>query len=154
MENASAFPTLFSSSRYVLWNDIKMDKEKRKNEIYELRRQGSTYSRIARLFDISRSRARQIYNDAKFRQEVLPTLTPMRRLLSNRTQKALIKHFGRDDILDDPRKIAELGPKQLLRICNLGRKSLMEISSAICFMGIFKDEDEWLEPNRNDKKST
>lgn len=134
--------------------EIEMNKEKREDEIYELRRQGLTYSHIGTLFNIHKSRAQQIYESAKYRREVFSTLTPLRKLLSNRTQKALVKHFGSDTILDDPKKIAEIGRNQFLRICNIGRKSLREISSAIYSLGIIKDEDEWLDPNRNDKKIT
>src|SRR3989304_4869569 len=60
--------------------DIEMDKEKREEEIYELRRQGVTYNHIATLFNISRSRAHQIYASAKYKREVLETLTPLRRM--------------------------------------------------------------------------
>jgi hypothetical protein len=124
--------------------EIEMDKEKREDEIYELRRQGLTYRNIASLYNIHKSRAEQIYKGAKYKREVLPTLTPLRRLLSNRTQKALVKHFGGDDILDEPQKIAELGRKRLLRVCNIGRISLREISSTLHFLGFIKDEHKWL----------
>ena len=132
--------------RYVLRIDVEMDKEKREDEIYELRRQGLTYSYIASLFNISRSRAQQIYVHAKYKLEVLETLTPLKRILSNRTQKALVKHFGSEAILEDPEKIAKLGWRQILRINNIGRKSLREIWSALSSLGIIKDEDEWFDP--------
>ena len=93
-----------------------MDKDKRENEIYELREQGLTYSHIASLFDISRSRAHQIFRIAKYKQDSLETLPPLKRKLSKRTQKALVKHFGSESILEEPQKIALLGSLQILRI--------------------------------------
>jgi len=123
-----------------------MDKEKRENEIYELRGQGLTYSYIASLFNISRSRVQQIYVRAKYKREIFGTLTPLERVLTTRTKKALVKHFGGESILEEPQKIANLTPHQILRINNIGRKSLREISSVLLSMGIIKDEGEWLAP--------
>ena len=121
-----------------------MDKDKRENEIYELREQGLTYSHIASLFDISRSRAHQIFRIAKYKRDNLETLPPLKRKLSKRTQNALVKHFGSESILEEPQKIALLGSLQILRINNVGRKSLREISSALCSLRIIKNEGEWL----------
>ena len=78
-----------------------MDKDKRENEIYELREQGLTYSHIASIFDISRSRAHQIFRIAKYKRDTIETLPPLKRKLSKRTQKALVKHFGSESILED-----------------------------------------------------
>ena len=132
----------------------KMDKENRENEIYELRGQGLTYRHIASLFDISRSRAHQIYGSAKYKRDILETLPPLRRMMSKRTQKALVKHFGSESILEKPQEIAELGSLQILRINNIGRKSLREISSALYSLSIIKNEGEWLYPFINDTKIT
>jgi len=71
-------------------------------------------------------------------------LPPLKSKSTKRTQKALIKHFGSESILEEPQKIALLGSLQILRINNIGRKSLREISSALCSLGIIKNEDEWL----------
>jgi hypothetical protein len=106
-----------------------MDKDKRENGIYELREQGLTYSHIASIFDISRSRAHQIFRIAKYKRDTIETLPPLKRKLSKRTQKDLVKHFGSESILEEPQKIALLGSLQILRINNVGRKSLREISS-------------------------
>jgi len=74
----------------------------------------------------------------------LETLPPLKRKLSKRTQNALVNHFGSESILEEPSKIAFLGPLQILRVNNVGRKSLREISSALCSLGIIKNEGEWL----------
>ena len=71
-------------------------------------------------------------------------MPPLKRKLSKRTQKALFKHFGSESILEEPQKIALLGSLQILRINNVGRKSLREISSALFSLGIIKNEGEWL----------
>jgi len=71
-------------------------------------------------------------------------LPPLKRKLSKRTQKARVKHFGSESILEEPQKIALLGSLQILRINNVGRKSLREISSALFSLGIIKNEGEWL----------
>jgi len=123
-----------------------MDKENRENEIYELRGQGLTYSHIASLFDISKSRAHQICCSAKYKRNVLETLPPLRRMLSKRTQKALVKYFGSESILEEPQQIASIGSLEILRINNIGRKSLREISSALYSLSIIKNESEWLYP--------
>jgi DNA-directed RNA polymerase alpha subunit len=51
-----------------------------------------------------------------------------------------------ETILEEPQKIALLGSLQILRINNVGRKSLREISSALCSLKIIKNEGEWLYP--------
>jgi len=71
-------------------------------------------------------------------------LPPLKRKLSKQTQKALVKYFGSESILEKPQKIELLGSLQILRINNSGRKSLREISSALCSLGIIKNEGEWL----------
>jgi len=93
-----------------------MDKDKRENEIYELREQGLTYSHIASLFDISKSRAHQIFRIAKYKRDTQETLPPLKRKLSKRTQKALVKHFGSESILEEPQKIALLGLWELSKM--------------------------------------
>lgn len=123
-----------------------MDKENRENEIFKLREQGLTYSHISSLFNISRSRAHQIYRNAKYKRNVLETLPPLRRMLTKRTQKALVKHFGSESILEEPQRIALIGSLQILRIKNVGRISLREISSALFSLGIINNEGEWLYP--------
>jgi len=131
-----------------------MDKEKRQNEIYELRGQGFTYAHIASLFEISKSRAHQIYCNAKYKRDVLGKLPPLRRILSKRTQKALVKRFRNESVLEEPLKIAELGSLQVLRIKNIGRKSLREISSVLYALGIIENQSNWLYPFINDIEIT
>jgi DNA-directed RNA polymerase specialized sigma subunit len=130
-----------------------MNLEKREEEIYKLRNQGATFSHIASAFNISRSRAQQLYARAKYMKEVFETLPPLRKLLSKRTQKVLDNYFKGENILENPQKIAGLGWNQMLRIKNIGRKSLREITFALYSLSFIEYEDEWLDHYRDEKVS-
>ncbi len=130
-----------------------MDIEKREEKIYVLRQQGLTYTQIASVFNISRSRAQQIYFCAKYKKEVFETLPPLKKCLSKRTQKALCKHFGNENIFVNPQIIADLGWHQTIMIKNIGRKSIREIAFALYSLGIIKYKDAWLDLYRSEMKN-
>ena len=127
-----------------------MNLEKREEEIYKLRNQGATFSHIASAFSISRSRAQQLYARTKYMKEVFETLPPLRKLLSKCTQKVLDNYFKGENILENPQKIADLGWDQMLKIKNIGRKSIREVTFALYDLGFIDYEDEWLDPYRKD----
>jgi hypothetical protein len=130
-----------------------MNLEKRDEEIYKLRNQGATFSHIASAFSISRSRAQQLYVRKKYMKEVFETLPPLRKLLSKRTQKVLDNYFKGENILENPQKIADLGWNRMLKIKNIGRKSLREITFALYDLSYIEYEDEWLDHYRDEKVS-
>jgi len=89
----------------------------------------------------------------KYIKEVYETLPPLRKLLSKRTQKVLDNYFKGKSILENPQKIADLGWNQMLKIKNIGRKSLREISFALYDLSYIEYEDEWLDHYRDEKVS-
>ena len=127
-----------------------MTSENREEKIYELRNQGATFSRIASVFNISPSRAQQLYKHAKYMREVYETLPPLRKLLSRRAQKVLDNHFKGQNILENPHIIADLGWHQILQIKNIGRKSIREITFALYDLNCIKYEDEWFDHYRHE----
>ncbi len=127
-----------------------MDKEKREERIYELRKQGVIFRHIASTFGISPARAQQIYASAKYKKEHFDSLPPLKKILSKRTQKVLNNYFRDENILENPKKIADLGWETTLKIKNIGRKSIREITFALYDLGFIDYEDEWLDPYRKD----
>jgi len=118
---------------------------KREDEIYKLREDGATFLDIASKFNVSKSRAHQLYARAKFMKEIYNTLPPLKKLISNRTQIALDQYFKNQNILEYPQKILELGPYKLLKIKKIGRVSLKEIACALYTLGYINIGDEWFE---------
>ena len=84
-------------------------------------------------------------------KEVFENLPPLRKLLSKRTQKVLDNYFKGENILENPQKIADLGWNKMLKIKNIGRKSLREITFALYDLNYIKYEDEWLDHYRDEK---
>jgi hypothetical protein len=105
----------------------------REDEIYKLREDGATFCHIASKFNISKSRAHQLYAQVKFMKEVYDTLPPLGKLISNPTHIALKKSFKNQNILEYSRKILELGPYKILKIKKIGRVSLKEIASVFIY---------------------
>jgi predicted patatin/cPLA2 family phospholipase len=124
--------------------------KKREDEIYKLREDGATFRHIASKFNVSESRAHQLYARAKFMKEVYNTLPPLKKLISNRTQIALDQSFKNQNILEHPQKILELGPYKMLKIKKIGRVSLKEIACALYTLGYIKIGDEWSEFYQNE----
>jgi len=86
-----------------------MNMEQRDEEIWRLRKEGTTYSQIAKHFDLSSNRVRQICFKRKARMENAGKWPPLKKLLSARIRHVLIKAFGNEEILKNPEKLASLG---------------------------------------------
>ena len=125
-------------------NMKKIDIQKRDEEIYILRQKGKAFKHIASLYNISSTRAQQLYAREKDKRENFEQWPPLKKVLSNRTQKALITYFGNENILNAPEKIAELGRIELSRIRNLGRKSITELVIALHGLGYIEYDDDLL----------
>ena len=68
-------------------------------------------------------------------------------LLSAQSQNALRRHFPKQpDILSHPQEIADLGPRQIACIANVGSASMKEIALALYELGTIKRNDVWLKP--------
>jgi tetratricopeptide (TPR) repeat protein len=78
-----------------------------------------------KISDISKTRAQDLFNQAKFEKEILPMLPPLMQKLSIRTQNCLRNYFGSNEIFYDPTRIIELGRAGIRRIKNLGKKSII-----------------------------
>jgi hypothetical protein len=120
-----------------------MDLSQRDEKIYELSVQGVSFAQIARMFNLSRERVRQIYWRTKDRKENYDSWPPLKKILSNRSRNALVGHFNDETILENPKKISEIGD-ELVRIKNIGQKSMRELASALNSLGIIKCENSWL----------
>lgn len=122
----------------------KMDINKRNGQIYKLREDGATFTHIGSLFNISKSRASQVYYRLKYRKEHFGSWPPLKQILSVRSQRGLTDYFKDEDILANPRKVAETSAKDLLRCRNIGRKTIREISFALHKLGYIKNVNDWL----------
>jgi DNA-directed RNA polymerase alpha subunit len=112
--------------------------QKRDQEIFDLRQQGKTFRQIASLYNISASRAAFIYHREKEKYDNADKWPPLKIMLSTRTQNGLINYFnylGYKDILNNPRKLAELNERDFLKIKNLGKKSARELFNALHQLG-------------------
>jgi DNA-directed RNA polymerase alpha subunit len=129
---------------FVGKNTMRKDLQKRDEEIYKLREQGKTYKYIASLYSIGSKRAWQIYHREKEKYDNAYKWPPLKKRLSTRTQNCLVKYFGyygHKDILNNPKKIAELGMRELFKIKNLGIKSVTELILALHGLGYIKSKD-------------
>ena len=122
----------------------KKDFQKRDEKIFKLRQQGKTFKHIASLYNIGSTRAGQIYHREKEKYENADKWPPLKKMLSTRTQNCLINYsnyFGYKNILNNPKKIAELNEKDLLRIKNLGKKSAKELLNVLHELGYIDSKD-------------
>ncbi len=116
----------------------KKDFQKRDEKIFKLRQQGKTFKHIASLYNICSARAGQIYRREKEKYDNVDKWPPLKKILSTRTQNCLVNYFGElgyKNILNNPKKIAELNEKDLLKIKNLGKKSAKELLNALHELG-------------------
>jgi len=119
-----------------------MDISSRDNKIYQMRKSGISYSGIAKVFDITRERVRQIC----IRLDAFDTYPPLQKLLPTLTQRALIFWFNDEHILEYPEKIiagakfSDLSTKAQ-RISKIGASRL---SQALITLGYLKPDDKWL----------
>lgn len=120
-----------------------MDQFERDEKIYVLRENGTTFAKIAKISGVSRERTRQIYLRAKDRKENFDSWAPLKKLLSNRTQTILNKSFMNENILENPQKLASLGKIKLLKIKNIGIKTIKDLAAALQALGFIKHDNKW-----------
>ena len=116
----------------------KKDFQERNQNIFKLRQQGKTFKHIGSLYNIGLSRVGQIYHREKENYDNADKWPPLKKMLSTRTQHYLENYFeelGYKNILNTPQKIAEMNRKELLRIKNLGDKSVTELLNALYELG-------------------
>ena len=121
-----------------------MNIHERNEEIWRLRNKGSTYSQIARQFDLSSDRVRQVCTKKRARILHAGKCPPLRRELSMKVQNVLIKAFGSEDILGHPGKLASMGPDAFSKWRNMGRKSVNQLVEALESLGysVNRHEDD------------
>ena len=115
----------------------------RNERIVALREQGITYKQIAALFKISRARVGQICLREKEKMRDRDSLPTLGKLVCQRVRNALQHNVYNQNLLEDPQKIAALGSARLLRIKNIGRKSIKELARALLRLGVIREEDQW-----------
>ncbi len=118
--------------------------KERDDLVYKLRKEGATFRHIASLLNISGGRVAQIYSRVREKKEDFETWPPLKQMLSTRPQTALTIYFKSASILEDPQRIAELGRTNILKIKNIGLKSIYEIASALYNLRSIKNIDVWL----------
>ena len=118
-----------------------MNMGQRNEEIWKLRREGVTYSRIAEQFDLSCDRVRQICSKKKARMENAHRWPPLKKVLSDRVKNVLIKVFGGEEIFEHPEKLASLGPKAFFKWRNMGKKNVNELMDSLESLGFNINRD-------------
>jgi DNA-directed RNA polymerase alpha subunit len=112
-----------------------MDLSERTEKIFNMRETGAKYSEIAKDHNISLERVRQIYLKLKELKDNFDSPVVFKKRLSKRIKRALTEYYGSEDILENPQIIADMSVGKILRIKNIGRKSLKEISNALNEVG-------------------
>jgi len=115
--------------------------DERNEKIWKMRCEGATLSQIAREFDISSDRVRQICFKKKSRIENAGKKRFLKRELPARIQNVLIKTFGNEDILFHPEKLASLGEEVFFTWKNIGRKSVKTLINALESLGYSVNRD-------------
>lgn len=113
----------------------------RDEQIYKLRNDGISNSEIARTFDISSNRVRQIFIRVDDYKNKYP---PFRKLLPIRVHNILIAHFKDESIFERPEDIiSSIKYKDLFKIRNAGVFFLRDIRNALVILGYIKPDDNW-----------
>ena len=115
-----------------------MNLSERNEKIFAMRESGATYRQIADSFGICVERARCIYLKLKENKENSDSYPTFKKLVSKRVRNALTWHFQSESILENPQIIADMGSGKILKIHNIGRKSLKEIEDALRTIGFVK----------------
>ena len=122
-----------------------MEMTERNKIIYEMRESGSKYAEIAKLFNIGKGRACDIYLKEKMKRDHADDMPILVRLLSTRVKSALFGWFQDKHILDDPQNIIDgIKYRDLNNVPYLGKKSSRELVAALIALGYVKEGDEWL----------
>ena len=120
-----------------------MNLPERNEKIFAMRETGAKYSKIAKAFDISVERARQIYLKLKERKDKFDSYPTLKKQLSKRVQTALTEYYGSEDILKNPQMIADMGVSKILKIKKIGRKALNEIAIVLRAAGCIARTGKW-----------
>jgi hypothetical protein len=108
-----------------------------------LRKSGVSYSEIARMYDLTRERVRQICIKL---DDFNTNYPPLKKLLPTLTQRALIFWFKDEHILEYPEKIiagakfSDLRTKAQL----ISKVGASRLSQALIDLGYLKPDDKWL----------
>ena len=121
-----------------------MDLDQRNERIFIQHEQGGTYKKIAALFGISPERVKQICSREKRRFERRQSVPTLKTLVSHRLQTALQYNLYNQNLLENPEQIVALGSQKILRIRNIGRKSIKELADALFRLGLIGEDDRWL----------
>jgi intein-encoded DNA endonuclease-like protein len=122
-----------------------MKKEERiklHKRIFDLRNSGYNYSKISKKLNVSYDYARNIYFKMAVKPENTDVISKFQKSLSQRAQNALIDYFGGIDIFINPNRLADSGKNRLLKIKNLGRKTINEIASSLEKHGFLSNKEE------------
>jgi len=122
-----------------------MKKEERiklHKRIFDLRNSGYNYSKISKKLNVSYDYARNIYFKMAVKPENTDVISKFQKSLSKRAQNALIDYFGGIDIFINPNRLADSGKNKLLKIKNLGRKTINEIASSLEKHGFLSNKVE------------
>ena len=122
-----------------------MKKEERiklHKRIFDLRNSGYSYSKISKKLNVSYDYARNIYFKMAVKPENTDVISKFQKSLSQRAQNALIDYFGGIDIFINPNRLSDYGKKKLLKIKNLGRKTINEIASSLEKHGFLSNKEE------------
>jgi intein-encoded DNA endonuclease-like protein len=122
-----------------------MKKEERiklHKRIFDLRNSGYNYSKISKKLNVSYDYARNIYFKMAVKPENTDVISKFQKSLSQRAQNALIDYFGGIDMFINPNRLADSGKNRLLKIKNLGRKTINEIASSLEKHGFLSNKEE------------
>lgn len=117
---------------------MQMNLAERNEKIFAMRESGATYRQIADSYGLCVESVRRIYLKLKDKKENSESYPTFKKLVSKRVQNALTWHFQSESILENPQIIADMDSGKLLKIYNLGRKSLKEIEDALRTIGCMK----------------
>jgi hypothetical protein len=114
----------------------------RNQKIYEMRESGMTFYQISTHFDISKSRAAQIFNKEYEKREYYP---PLKKLLSTRMIRALVRLLGSEQFIEEPKIIIDkIKYSELIKVRDVGKKSKQELAAALIKLRYIKKNDNWL----------
>lgn len=108
-----------------------MNMQERNEKIFAMRESGASYAQIAKDFDVSVERVRQIYLRLKELKDNFDSYPIFKKRLSKRVQHALTKYYGSEEILENPSILAAINPGELWKIRDIGKKSIHEIARAL-----------------------
>ena len=110
--------------------------------IFDLRNSGYNYSKISKKLNVSYDYARNIYFKMAVKPENTDVISKFQKSLSQRAQNALIDYCGGIDIFINPNRLVDAGKNKLLKIKNLGRKTINEIASSLEKHGFLSNKEE------------